>query len=103
MDIFMKIPKILAQNKKAVFFVADAALIALSVWLAFMIRFEAAVPGQYFEIIARLVLIGWIFYLPALAANRLYSFSWSYVSASELIALARACLLYTSPSPRDRG
>ena len=86
----MEIVRILAQNKKVVFFVADAVLVALSVWLAFMIRFEAAVPGQYFEIIARLVLIGWIFYLPALAANRLYSFSWSYVSASELIALARA-------------
>lgn len=80
----------LAKRKKVVFFGADAALIAFSVWLAFMIRFEADVPGQYFEIIARLVLTAWLFYLPALAVNRLYSFSWSYVSANELIALARA-------------
>ncbi len=70
----MEIVRILAKNKKAAFFVADAVLVALSVWLAFMIRFEAAIPGQYIEIIARLVLIGWIFYLPALAAHRLYSF-----------------------------
>jgi len=86
----MKIPKFLARNKRAAFFVADAILIAVSVWLAFMIRFEAAVPGQYFEIIARLVLVGWAFYLPAFFFNRLYSFSWSYVSANELIALAKA-------------
>jgi FlaA1/EpsC-like NDP-sugar epimerase len=86
----MEIVAFLVKWKRIVFFIADAALIALSVWLAFMVRFEAAVPGQYIEIIARLVLTGWIFYLPALAANRLYSFSWSYVSASELIVLARA-------------
>lgn len=86
----MKIVNFLARNKKAVFFGVDAVLIAVSVWLAFMIRFEADVPGQYFEIIARLVLVGWVFYLPAFFFNRLYSFSWSYVSANELIALAKA-------------
>ena len=86
----MKIVGFLAKNKKGLFFVADAILIAVSVWLAFMIRFEADVPGRYFEVIARLVLVGWAFYLPALAAHRLYSFSWSYVGAGELIALARA-------------
>ncbi len=86
----MKIIDFLAKRKKAVFFAGDMVLIAFSVWLAFMVRFEAQIPEQYFPIIARLVLLGWIFYLPALFLNRLYSFSWSYVSANELIALAKA-------------
>jgi len=80
----------LARHKKIFFFACDAALVALSVWLAFMVRFEAQVPEHYFIIIARLILLGWIFYLPAFFANRLYSFSWSYVSTNELVALVKA-------------
>ncbi len=83
----------LAKRKKAAFFAIDAAAIGFSVWLAFMIRFEAQIPGQYFPIIARLAILSWIFYLPALWFNRLYLFSWSYVGAAELILLARAAAL----------
>lgn len=86
----MKIIDFLAKHKKAVFFVGDVILIAFSVLLAFMVRFEMQIPEQYFPIIIRLILLGWAFYLPALFLNRLYSFSWSYVSADELISLIRA-------------
>lgn len=86
----MGIIDFLAKRKKVFFFFCDTALIAFSVWLAFMVRFEAQIPGQYFAIIARLVLVSWIFYLPAFLVSQLYSFSWSYVSANELIALFKA-------------
>lgn len=86
----MAVIEFLAKNKKAFFFVVDVVLIAFSVWLAFMVRFEAQVPSHYFIIIPRLILLGWMFYLPTFALNRLYSFSWSYVSTQELIAMARA-------------
>ncbi|MCU0652653.1 MAG: polysaccharide biosynthesis protein [Candidatus Pacebacteria bacterium] len=86
----MGIINVLAKNKKIFFFVCDAILIALSVWLAFMVRFEAQIPGQYYQNILRLVVLGWIFYLPSFVANRLYSFSWSYVSTQELIGITRA-------------
>ena len=81
---------LLQKYKKFLFFAVDAALVAFSVWLAFMVRFEAQIPGHYFVMIARLVFLGWIFYLPSFLANRLYSFLWSYVSTQELVALTRA-------------
>jgi len=86
----MLIIDFLAKHKKAFFFASDASLVAFSVWLAFMVRFEAQIPGDYFVIILRLILMSWIFFMPSFVLNRLYSFSWSYVSTQELIALARA-------------
>jgi FlaA1/EpsC-like NDP-sugar epimerase len=86
----MGIIDFLAKNKKTFFFVCDAAIVAFSVWLAFMVRFEAQVPADYFVIILRLILLGWAFYLPSFAMNRMYAFSWSYVSTQELISLTRA-------------
>jgi FlaA1/EpsC-like NDP-sugar epimerase len=90
LEISMQIIKLLLPYKRILFLTSDTALIALSVWLAFMVRFEAEIPANYFIIIARLVILSWIFYLPAFLFNRLYSFSWSYVSTQELVAQFRA-------------
>ncbi len=82
-------------RKAALFIVADAVLSALALVAAFLLRFEATIPPEYYD---RLLYYGVIFTglnLVFLRAERLYSFTWSFVSLSELTRLFRA-LTYTA-------
>ena len=72
------------------FILTDAILIAVSVWLAFLIRFDGLVPAPYLHFIFETVGLAAIFTIPIFYSQGLYSFSWSYVSASELISLFKA-------------
>jgi len=76
------------------FLSADVVLIMLSVILAFLLRFDAMIPSQYFQngSILLIIILFLIFSLPIFYFFRLYSFSWSYVSANELIALFKAVI-----------
>lgn len=77
------------------FLLADAALICLAVFLAFMLRFDGTVPGEYFQTqaISKIIFLLLAFCLPIFYFFRLYSFSWSYVSAQEMISLFLATTL----------
>lgn len=77
--------------KRMVFFLAaDIFFIALSIWLAFLLRFDGKIPSQYDVFIIRMIILAVIFTVPVFYFQKLYSFSWSYVSASELVSLFRA-------------
>ena len=76
---------------KTIFFVAtDIICAAVSVWLAFLLRFDFNIPLQYFSFIYRMIALVVIFVLPVFYFQKLYSFSWSYVSTNELISLFNA-------------
>jgi FlaA1/EpsC-like NDP-sugar epimerase len=66
---------------------ADIFLITFSVWLAFMFRFDGNIPDQYFPFIYRMIGLTIIFIIPIFYFQKLYSFSWSYVSTNEAISL----------------
>jgi len=73
---------------KTVFFVsADILCVVVSVWLAFLLRFDFNIPSQYMPIIYRMTGLAIIFVLPIFYFRKLYLFSWSYVSTNELISL----------------
>lgn len=75
------------------FIVGDILLIALSVWLAFLLRFEGQIPSQYFNNLQWMILLTLVFCLPIFYFFKLYSFSWSYVSTQELISLFKGTAL----------
>ena len=80
--------------KKTLFFItADMVSIAAAVWLAFMFRFDANIPMQYFPFIYRMIALLIIFILPIFYFQKLYSFSWSFVSANELISLFKGTII----------
>lgn len=83
------------MRKKAFFTLADAALSALALIMAFLLRFEGTIPPEYSDrllyYIAIFVGLNFLF----LRAERLYSFTWSFVSLAELTRLFRA-LTYTA-------
>ncbi len=74
-------------SKTVFFMVADILSVMLSIWFAFLLRFDSHIPAQYFPFMFRMVILSIIFVLPIFYFQKLYSFSWSYVSANELISL----------------
>src|SRR3989344_4738983 len=79
---------------RTLFFIAsDIFFIALSVWLAFMLRFDGNIPPYYYPFILRMIVLAVIFIVPIFYFERLYSFSWSYVSINEVVSLVRATII----------
>lgn len=76
---------------KFLFFVlADVIFIVLSVWLSFFIRFEGEIPVGYYLLVERLSILAVVFIIPIFYFQKLYSFSWSYVSVNEALSLFKA-------------
>jgi FlaA1/EpsC-like NDP-sugar epimerase len=80
---------ILSKYKKPLFFVLDIILITLSVWLAFFLRFEGRIPATQISNIKGLIVLALVSSLPVLYFFKLYSFSLSFISAEELVALIK--------------
>ncbi len=89
--LFKKTP----STRLLFFMLSDAVLISVAVFLAFLLRFDGAVPIEYFQTqaIQRIIFLLLVFCLSIFYFFRLYSFSWSYVSAQEMISLFWATTL----------
>ena len=84
-----------AKTRILFFLLADIFLIILSVFLAFLLRFDGSIPAQYFEngtFLGTIVLV-LAFSLPIFYFSHLYSFSWAYVSTNELVSLLKAIII----------
>lgn len=86
-NIFIKKESFL---KLTFFLIADAILISLSAYLAFIVRFEGQIPNQYSLNILGVILLSLIITIPIFYFSKLYYFTWSYVSTDELISLIKA-------------
>ncbi len=75
------------------FLVLDAVLIYISVYLAFIVRFEGQIPSRYFLNIEGIILLALIITLPIFYFSKLYYFDWDYVSTEELVSLMKAVSL----------
>lgn len=80
---------ILSKYKKPLFFVLDVILITLSVWLAFFLRFEGKIPEEQVSNIRGFIVLALLSSLPVLYFFKLYSFSLSFISTEELVALIK--------------
>ena len=89
----MNIFKITTLTRTLFFIVTDIFFIALSIWLAFILRFDGDIPVQYFSLIYKMIGLAIIFIIPIFYFQKLYSFSWDYVSANEAISLFKATTL----------
>lgn len=79
---------------RLVFFVlVDAIFISISVYLAFIVRFEGQIPDQYFLNILGIIFLATLITLPIFYFSKLYYFTWVYVSTTELITLSKATSL----------
>ena len=84
------------NRRRALFFLAvDVLLIVLSMWAAFLLRFEGRIPSRYLEDLWILILIALGVKLPIFYLQRLYHISWAYVSIQELLSVFKG-VLYSS-------
>jgi len=82
------------STTRMIFFIANDLLwIPLAVYLSFFFRFEGAIPNQYSDDILLVIALSLAFFIPIFYLNKLYSFSWSFVSAEELISLVKSTIL----------
>ena len=79
-----------ALTKIIFFAVMDIFCVVISIWAAFLLRFDFNIPTLYIPFIYKMVGLAVIFVLPIFYFQKLYSFSWSYVSTNELISLFKA-------------
>jgi len=86
-----KIFRTTAKARMILFIIGDIFLISLSVYLAFLLRFDGKIPSQYFGgTLQGMIVLAVIFCLSIFYYYRLYAFSWTYVSTQELISLVKA-------------
>lgn len=76
-----------ATTRALFFIMCDAAIVVASFWIAFLLRFEGAIPQQYYYPIWQISLISIACIIPTFHAAGLYRFSWTFVSTQELITL----------------
>jgi len=88
-----KIFKKSAKTRALFFLFADMTLISVSVWLGFLIRFEGDIPSRYLSNIEEMIILSLLVTIPVFYFFKLYYFTWSYVSATELIALFKGTVL----------
>lgn len=79
-------------KRVAFFLILDGVLICLSMWTAFLLRFEGSIPGIYFENIWIFILTSLFIKIFFLYLHGLYRISWSYISTEELFSLLKALL-----------
>ena len=79
-----------ALTKTLFFIFFDVIFIATAFLIAFLIRFDGHIPPQYYLFVPKMICLSIIFTIPIFYFQGLYSFSWSYVSTSEAIALFKA-------------
>lgn len=73
------------------FILADAAVVALSLYLAFLLRFDGSIPPRYLAMLRLLIPIALGVKLPTFFIFRAYRFSWAYVGLEELFNVVLAC------------
>jgi len=75
-----------------VFVLADAFVLALSLYLAFLVRFDGYVAPRYLSILLAVLPLAVGVKLVVLASLGMYRFSWAYVGMEELVKTVLACV-----------
>ena len=79
--------------QRVLFFLAvDVLLLAVSMYVAFLLRFEGQIPLKFTEDLWILILIALGLKIPIFYLQGLYRISWSYVSVQELLSVFKGVL-----------
>jgi len=79
-------------HRKMAFIATDAALVALSLYLAFWARFDGSIPLHYIAMLYLLLPFALAIKLLVFQVFHIYRFSWSYMGFEELFNIAIACV-----------
>ncbi len=89
----MKITFLNTLKKRVFLFtIGDILLISLSIWAAFLLRFDGDIPQKYLSLMRNFILLVNISTIPVFYYFRLYHFSWGFIGVSELSRLIKAII-----------
>ncbi len=74
------------------FLLADAVVLSLSLYLAFLLRFDGGISPRYFSMFLWTLPLVLGVKIPLLILFRAYRFSWDYVGLNELYMTSMACV-----------
>jgi len=89
----MKIKSLFAlvNGRRVAFLLVDAMVLALSLYLAFLLRFDGHIPHSYIPMFLWMLLLALGVKIPVLTLFRIYRFSWAHVGMEELYNTIVAC------------
>jgi len=73
-----------AQATLALRIVVDILVVAVALWLAFLLRFDGTIPTGYIAVLWRAVVLAMGLKIPVFMVFRTHRFSWRHVGLSEL-------------------
>ncbi len=80
-------------KKRIILFIfSDTLLISLSIWLAFLLRFEGNIPLKTFPLMKNFIILTTLSTLPVFYYFRLYHFSWNSIGIFTLLRLIQAII-----------
>ena len=74
------------------FLLAEVVVLSLSLYLAFLLRFDGVIPPRYFSMFLWALPLVLGVKIPLLILFRAYRFSWGYVGLNELYMTSMACV-----------
>ena len=74
------------------FVLADAAVIVLALYLAFVLRFDGTIPARYVSFFGWIALFALAIKIPIFAVLRMYRFVWAYAGVVEVSNALVACV-----------
>jgi len=81
----------LANKRRVAFLLADAFVFVLSLYLAFLVRFDGHIAPRYLSILLAVLPLAVGVKVTVLAFFRMYRFSWAYVGMEELVQTVLSC------------
>ena len=75
------------------FLIADASITALSLYLAYWLRFDGAIPERYLSTMLLSMPLALALKIPILAAFKMYRFSWRHVGIREMLGAILASIV----------
>jgi FlaA1/EpsC-like NDP-sugar epimerase len=81
----------LRLHRRMAFIVADAAIIVLSLYLAFWARFDGSIPPRYLALMVLILPFVLAIKLLVFNVSHIYRFRWSYIGFEEMLNTAIAC------------
>ena len=82
----------LANGKRVAFLLADVLVFALSLYLAFLVRFDGHIAPRYLSILLSVLPLAVGVKVVVLASLGMYRFSWAYVGMEELVKTVLSCV-----------
>ncbi len=81
------------NRKNILFLLGDILLISLSVWFAFLLRFEGKIPQEHIINLWGMIALSLVCCVPVFYYFHLYSLSWIYISLRDVLILLKSVFL----------